>query len=117
MTFLSSASEKSFLIMQRNHKKYEKNIMTLRFNMIKRNIEYVENQYYNMNSMNGTDEDALQVDDDPYYRSLQQMSDQIETQMEDLDVEIETFNAQIESFTKEISNGIKSSCGLSLNGG
>ena len=113
MTFLSTASEKMFLIMEKNQKQYEKNIGTLRYNAIKRNMDYLSEQYRDLD--NG-EENAMDVSDDPLYQYYERLSEQLEVEMEALQTDIDTLKEQITSMSNTIKDGIKSSCGLTLSG-
>lgn len=114
MTFLSTASEKMFLIMEKNQKQYEKNIGTLRYNAVKRNMDYLSEQYRDMDD--GSGENTADVSDDPLYQYYERISEQLEVEMEALQTDIDTLKEQITSMANTIKDGIKSSCGLTLSG-
>ena len=109
MTFLASASEKMFLLMQQNQKAYELNCVNLRFNSAQRNMNYIEEQYRDV-------EDYDVAEDNDYYIYLETLSEQLEEQKEALDDEIELLKNQVSSLASIVKDGIKNSCGLTLSG-
>ncbi len=115
MTFLSTASEKMYLIMQRNHKQYEKNILVLRYNIAKDQVDAIEDYYRDLNSSgSGTQYD---IEDNDEYQMLQRYSEQLDAERESLEQSVNTLEQQITSLQSLMKENIKGSCGLTLNGG
>ena len=113
MTFLSTASEKMYLIMQRNHKQYEQNILTLRYNIAKDRVDALQNEYRDLNA-SGVE---AEIEDDAEYQMLQRYSEELQAEQESLSQCIATLDQQINAEQSIIKDSIKGSCGLTLSGG
>lgn len=107
MAFLAMASQKSLFTLQKNQLQYEKTILMSRTNVITSQMaDYA----------NAQDEDA-DLDEDPFYISLQKTQEYLETQTASLDDQITALDSEINSLQTMVQNGIKSTCTLNLIGG
>ena len=100
--------------MQRTRKNYEKNIITNRYNSLKRKMQKIAEQYRNTYD---ADDEAHKVEDDPTYIALNHQQEQLEPEKVMLDADVQELDAQINSLNNIIKDGIKSSCVLTLSGG
>lgn len=111
MTFLAQAASKSLLKLQRSQLQYQNTIMDSRIRAVSREMGDMEAQN------NVSDESSTDIENDPYYKSLQQMSEQYEMIKENYSNQVSLLDQQISDLENLLKNGIKSSCGFTVSGG
>lgn len=112
MTFLASATQRSLVLLQKNQKQFELNILQNRY------VRYSK-AVADMDAENGLlGEDAPDLDQNPYYVSISKESERLEAEVEQLRMFIENvLTNQLDSLKNVVNNGVKTSCGLTYSGG
>ncbi|MBR6098253.1 hypothetical protein IKP85_00740 [bacterium] len=109
MTFLASACSKTLLKLQKSQIEYQKQIIMFRINTVGKEVDAIEAQY---------DSDSEgDLEDNLYYQQLRRMSETLETQNSGFEDQISLLDQEINALNTLTTNGIKSSCGLTLSGG
>lgn len=107
MSFLAMASQKSLFTLQKSQLEYEYTILMSRTNCI-------QSQMADYADAAGDDAD---LDEDPFYISLEKTSEYLQTQADSVQSQIDTMKQEIQSLGTMVTNGIKDTCTLSLVGG
>ncbi len=110
MTFLAVDSQKSLFTIQKSQLQFEQTLVMNQANWVTKEMAYISQQY----SDSGDD---TNVDDDPYYITLQQQEEYLTTRQKALDTQISLIDNEINSMKTMVTNNIKSSCTLNLIGG
>ncbi len=107
MSFLAMASQKSLFTLQKSQLEYEYTILMSRTNCITSQMSDYANAA-------GDDAD---LDEDPFYISLEKTSEYLQTEAESVKSQIDVMEQEINSLKTMVNNGIKSTCSLNLIGG
>lgn len=103
MAFLALAIESSSLILQKNQLEYQELILTEQLNQ----VTTEESDYLAEN------EDASA--DDAYYRYLENIQEQVDSQKASIESRLKAINAELDSYNKAVDNNIKNECKLSIS--
>lgn len=107
MSFLAMASQKSLFTLQRSQLQYEETILMSRTNCI-------EKQMASYAQSLGDDAD---LDEDPFYLSLEKTQEYLQTQVDSIKDQISNMDEEINALKTMVNNGIKNTCSLNLLGG
>lgn len=107
MTFLAIDSQKSLFTLQKSQLQFEQTLIMNQANWLAKEMG-------NRAEEIGTDGD---IDNDPYYVSMQKQEEYLTTRQNTLDTQISLLDNEIASMKTMVQNNIKSSCGLNLIGG
>ena len=107
MSFLAMASQKSLFTLQKSQLEYEYTILMSRTNVITSQMS---------DYANSVDDDA-DLDEDPFYISLEKTSEYLQTEAESVKSQIDVMEQEINSLKTMVNNGIKNTCSLNLIGG
>jgi len=107
MSFLALASQRTLFTLQKSQLDYEQTILMSRYNCIQGQMS----DYANAAG------DDYELDEDPFYISLEKTCEYLQTEMDALKAQSDTLNEEINSLKTMVTNGIKSTCALNLSGG
>ena len=107
MTFLAIDSQKSLFTLQKSQLQFEQTLIMNQANWLAKEMG-------NRAEELGTDAD---IDQDPYYITLQKQEEYLTTRQNALDTQISLLDNEISSMKTMDQNNIKSSCSLNLIGG
>ncbi|MBO5434842.1 hypothetical protein J6A31_03345 [bacterium] len=108
MTFLALSSQKSLFMLQKSQLEFEQTLVMNQANWLAQEMSA------HAEAMGGTDAD---LDNDPYYISLQKQEEYLTTRQDALSNQITLLTEEINSTKSLVQNNIKASCGLNLIGG
>jgi len=108
MTFLALSSQKSLFMLQKSQLEFEQTLVMNQANWLAQEMSA------HAEAMGGTDVD---LDNDPYYISLQKQEEYLTTRQDALSNQITLLTEEINSTKSLVQNNIKASCGLNLIGG
>lgn len=109
MTFLAIDSQKSLFTLQKNQLQFEQTLVMNQANWVSKEMGYVSQQYDEEGS-------SGELEDDPYYITLQQQEEYLTTRQDTLDTQINLLDNEISSMKQLVTNNIKNSCALNLIG-
>ena len=109
MTFLIIAAEKQLYTQKKSQLQYEKTLLLSQVSTIQREMGYIEDAY-------NEDDDSSALDQDPEYKRLERLEENLETEQETLQAQIDFLSEVITSDKSLLTQGIKDSCGLNLTG-
>lgn len=107
MTFLALSSQRSLFMLQKSQLEFEQMLVMNQANWLQQEMDARAEAI-------GTDND---LDNDPYYVSLQKQEEYLTTRQDSLSNQISLLNEEINSTKSLVQTNIKSSCGLNLIGG
>ena len=111
MTFLPQYSQLMLLTLEKNDYQYRSQCIMLEENANQRESERLTYQY-NSAAING--EETTNVEDDPYYKRLQQITATHEAQQTAITNQISAIETMINTLSKNLSGDIQKSCGSQL---
>lgn len=110
MSFLAVDAQKSLFTLQRNQLQFEQTLIMNQANWTSKEMaRYADDMQDQDNNYD--------LDDDPYYVSLQKTEEYLESRQDSLDSQIQLLDNEISSMKTMVNNNIKNSCGLNLIGG
>ena len=109
MTFLAIDSQKSLFTLQKNQLQFEQTLVMNQANWVSKEMGYLSEQY-------DSEESSGELEDDPYYITLQQQEEYLTTRQDTLDTQINLLDNEISSMKQLVTNNIKNSCDLNLIG-
>ena len=107
MTFLALSSQKSLFMLQKSQLEFEQTLIMNQANWLQQEMAAHAEAL-------GTEVD---LDNDPYYVSLQKQEEYLTTRQDALSNQITLLTEEINSTKSLVQNNIKASCGLNLIGG
>lgn len=111
MTFLASYTQRALVVMQKNQKQFELNVLRDRAVRISRALS-------DMDAENGLmGEDAPDLSENPYYVSLERESELLEAEVTQVEQAVELFTKQEESLASVVKTNVTPSCKLNFSGG
>ena len=108
MTFLAIDSQKSLFTLQKSQLQFEQVLIMNQANWL------AQEMGARAEEISATDGD---IDNDPYYITLQKQEEYLTTRKNTLDTQISLLDNEIASMKTMVQNNIKSSCSLNLIGG
>jgi len=109
MAFLALASQKSLLTLQ-------KNFLQLQYVSIQNQIQYATAQMTAVEREYSGNDDGSDYTEDADYIYYEDLSDQLETEKDSLDSQLTAIENEISGLKTLVTNNIKSSCTLNLQG-
>ena len=107
MTFLALSSQKSLFMLQKSQLEFEQTLIMNQANWLQQEMAAHAEAL----------DTEVDLDNDPYYVSLQKQEEYLTTRQDALSNQITLLTEEINSTKSLVQNNIKASCGLNLIGG
>ncbi len=111
MTFLALDSQRSLFMLQKSQVTFEMTLIMNQANWVMKEMDAYQAEAEELNGGQTVD-----LDNDPYYLSLQQEEEYLTVRQASLEEQITLLDNSISSMKTMAQNNIKTSCGLNLIG-